>query len=104
MTRWLLNSAVIPYDSLDAVEFRIWLQTGPYISRIGYPETAAYIAAITGEPAPTISRELSELRLGDEAAVVRLRYRLANPRPEGEWYRTSRDPAAWELGLLRRLR
>ena len=112
MTRWLLNSAVIPaggygtyvYDAMDADELGAWLRVGPYTSHVGYPETATYITAVTGEPAPVISRGLSELRPGDEAAVVRLRYRLADPRPEGEWYKTSRDPAAWEIGLLRRLR
>ena len=111
MTRWLLNSAVIPaggygtytYDSLDATELRAWLRAGPYTSRVGYPETAAYIAAITGEPAPAISRGLGELHPGDEAAVVRLRYRLANPGQKGK-HQPGSDPAMWEIGLLRRLR
>ena len=110
MTRWLLNSAVIPaggygtytYGSLDATELRAWLRAGPYTSRVGYPETAAYIAAITGEPAPAISRGLGELHPGDEAAVVRLRYRLANPGQKGK-HQPGSDPAAWEVGLLRRL-
>ena len=111
MTRWLLNSAVIPaggygtytYDSLDAAELGAWLRAGPYTSRVGYPETATYIAAITGEPAPAISRELSTLHPGDEAAVVRLRYRIANPKTKGGPL-PGGDPAAWEVGLLRRLR
>jgi len=88
---------------MDADELGAWLRAGPYESRVGYPETAAYIAAITGEPAPAISRELSELQPGDEAAVVRLRYRLANSAAKGS-HHPGGDPAAWEIGLLRRLR
>ena len=111
MTHWLLNSAVIPaggygtyvYDAMDADELGAWLRVGPYTSHVGYPETAAYIAAITGEPAPAISRGLSEIQVGDEAAVVRLRYRLANPGQKGK-HRPGSDPATWEIGLMRRLR
>ena len=110
MTRWLLNSAVIPaggygtytYSAMGAAELGAWLRAGPYTSRVGYPETAAYIAAITGEPAPAISRGLGELHPGDEAAVVRLRYRLANPGQKGK-HQPGSDPAMWEIGLMRRL-
>ncbi len=70
------------------------------ISRIGYPETAALIEAVTGWR-PPISRETSPLEPGDVAYVVRLRYRVANPARKGE--PTGARLEDWELGRLERL-
>jgi hypothetical protein len=80
--RWLLNSAVLaagqyglyrysPATREDLTRFVAL----PYVSRIGYPETAGVIKRWTGTR-PTLSREVSALAPGDEAMVVRLGYRV----------------------------
>lgn len=47
---------------------------------------------------PAISREPSIIAVGDEALVVRLPYRVADPLRKAD-----HTPQAWEYGLLRRL-
>lgn len=102
--RWLLNSAVITtpgtyvYRLLDREEARAWLLAGGWESRIGYSTTADHIAELCGIR-PPLSREASPMQPGDEALVVRLRYRLQDPSSKAGW---RPGPGDWEYGLLRR--
>jgi len=50
---------------------------------------------------PELSREASPMEVGDEALVVRLRYRVADPSQKGS---VAVGPDVWEYGILRRLR
>lgn len=108
MTKWLLNSAVIAAGAYGAYEYapataedlREFMRDGQYVSRIGYPETAQVIAVLSGLPAPEISRETSEMQVGDEAMIVRLRYRIGDPRTKG--HATGANPDAWEIARLKR--
>jgi hypothetical protein len=53
-TRYLLTSAVIPspggyrYQLLSPEEARVWLTRVPWVSRVGYLETARYIERTLG--------------------------------------------------------
>jgi len=104
----MLNSAVIAsgafgryeYRPMTRDEARAWVLAGPYRSAVGYPETAQYIARHLDVPAPALSRDASPLAAGDEALVVRLRYRMADPTAKGR--PTGARDSDWELGLLRR--
>lgn len=104
----LLNSAVIAagaygtytYAAATAEDLTAFMASG-YASRIGYPETAQVIAAMTGQPAPEISRELSAMQPGDEAMIVRLKYRVQNPATKGQ--ATKADPDQWEIARLVRV-
>jgi len=106
MTRWLLNSAVLasgaygtyaysPATSEDLKQF----VAGTYTSRIGYDETVAYVERMTGHR-PVISRDASPLEPGDEALVIRLKYRVQDPRTKGGVRPRDED---WELAWLRRV-
>ena len=102
--KYLLNSAVLPagdyglyrYSPATVKDLTAFLHSGGYVSRIGYPETAEYIYSLTGIR-PSISRKISNLKPGDSAMVVRLRYRI-DPAYKG----ASIDPRPedWEIGLL----
>jgi hypothetical protein len=46
---------------------------------------------------PEISREASPMAPGDEALVVRLKYRVQDPATKGAWQPGLDD---WEWGLL----
>jgi hypothetical protein len=106
--RYLLNSAVIPsggygryeYAPMQPADVRPWLLAGPYTSCVGYPETARFIERIGGMPI-ALSRAVSLMQPGDEALVVRLRYRVADPGRKGETLAPADEE--WEIGLLRRL-
>jgi len=104
--RYLLNSAVITsegvyeYRLVSPTEAREWLRAGGWVSRIGYPQTADHIEKLSGVR-PELSREASPMEVGDEALVVRLRYRVADPSQKGSVAIGSQD---WEYGILRRLR
>ena len=104
--RYLLNSATIStpgtyrYRLLTVEEARRWLAAGGWVSRIGYPATARYIRRLWGLEVP-LSRAPSPMAAGDEALVVRLKYRLEDAGlKQAHW-----EPAAedWEIGLLVRL-
>lgn len=105
--RFALNSAVIAsggygtYDfrGLSWDEARGWLNGGPVESRIGYAETADLIASQTGVRLP-LSRKVSALAPGDEALVVRLRYRVPDPAWKGG--PTGARFEDWEVALLLR--
>jgi len=83
MTRYLLNSAVIPagdagiwrYSLLDRKQAVAWLRSGPFLSRIGYVQNADILTRLSGIPVP-VNRELHAMQPGDEALVMRLRYRV----------------------------
>ena len=104
--RYLLNSAVITAEGV--YEYRLvtpqeaaeWIRAGGWESRIGYPQTADHIAQLSGVR-PTLSREASPMRPGDEALVVRLKYRVQDPSQKGA---VSVQEEDWEYGILRRLR
>jgi hypothetical protein len=104
-----MNSAVIPaggfgryeYLPLSLDDMATWLRAGPFTSRVGYPETARFIERMTGV-AVAISREATALAPGDEALVVRLRYRLGDAGLKGTTLDVADDD--WEIGLLRCLK
>ena len=105
---YLINSAVIAAPGLYRYELLTEAQAGRWLeerirdghldleSRIGYDATAAEVERLCGVR-PALSREQSRLEPGDEALVVRLPYRVADPATKG-----THVPAGWEYGLLRR--
>jgi hypothetical protein len=99
---YLLNSAVITgpglyrYRLVTIDEARAWLWLHDCASRIGYAATAEYIFSVLGVR-PPISREASPMQPGDEALVVRLKYRVQDPATKGSW---QPGPDDWEWGLL----
>jgi len=104
--RYLLNSAVITpegvyeYRLVSPTEAAEWIHTGGWESRIGYPQTADHIEQLAGVR-PPLSREASPMVVGDEALVVRLKYRVTDPGQKGA---VPIGPEDWEYGILRRLR
>jgi hypothetical protein len=100
--RYVLNSAVLTapgtyrYALLSVEEARAWLARGPVASRVGYPATLARIEAWFGLALP-LSREAVAMQPGDEALVVRLAYRVADPAAKGA---LAPGPEDWEVGLL----
>lgn len=100
--RYLLNSAVITapgqyeYRLVSPEEAAAWLRQGNFVSRIGYPATADHIKALSGIR-PEISREATAMQPGDEALVVRLKYRVKNPVEKATY---QPGPGDWEYGIL----
>lgn len=99
--RWILNSAVLTgpgtytYQLISDEEAIAWVKAGHWTSRVGYTETAAQISRMTGVY-PEISREPSPMKAGDEALVVRLKYR--GPAFNKGKYKP--HPSDWEFGIL----
>lgn len=104
--KYLINSAVITnpglyrYELVSPAFAAAWVRARGWVSRIGYAETADYIERLSGIR-PGISREASPMEPGDEALVVRLKYRVADPARKGSTGPADDD---WELGLLVRVR
>lgn len=100
--RYLLNSAVITgpgkysYRLVTAEEAATWLREKPFVSRIGYPATADHIKKLSGIR-PELSREATSMRPGDEALVIRLKYRLTDPNQKPNH---APGPDNWEYGIL----
>jgi len=100
--RYLLNSAVITapgryeYRLVSSEEAAAWLRQGNFISRIGYPATADHIKALSGIR-PELSREATAMQPGDEALIVRLKYRIADPAQK---INHAPAPEDWEYGIL----
>lgn len=100
--KYLLNSAVITgpgtytYRLATPEEAAAWIKSGGWVSRIGYPATAGYIEALSGIR-PDLSREATAMKPGDEALVVRLKYRVQNPGKKGAF---QPGPDDWEYGIL----
>jgi hypothetical protein len=69
---------------------------GRFITRVGYREMAHFIENRFGVRCP-LSREPMIMQPGDEALVVRLKYRM--PPVKGHLERRAED---WEIGLLKR--
>jgi len=105
MARYILNSAVITsqgvykYTIIPPEEAREWVLQGNWESRIGYSQTADHIEWLTGVR-PPLNREAAVMGLGDEALVVRLKYRVADPSQKGS---VTAGPNDWEYGILRRI-
>jgi len=105
MARYLLNSAVITapgvykYTLVPPEEAAEWIRQGGWESRIGYSQTADWIEQLAGIR-PPLSREASPMQLGDEALVVRLKYRVTDPSQKGA---VAVGPDDWEYGILRRI-
>lgn len=107
MRYWLLNSAVIAvggdgdyrYTTVSLADAVAWLQTKPFISRIGYPENADFIRRIAGVTVE-IARDESPLAAGDEALIVRPSYRLRNANKRERF--TPKD-SDFVFGILRRI-
>ena len=101
--RYLLNSAVITqpgrytYSLVSANEAAKWIREGGWVSRIGYPATAEHIQALSGI-LPNVSREATVMKPGDEALVVRLKYRMQDPGQKAVF---QPGPEDWEYGILK---
>lgn len=93
---YLINSSVITSDglySLDtigAVQFVSELKETDFISTIGYQETADLVADMIGKPVP-VSREQITMKTGDVAYVVKLKYRINDPKTKGQVSYSSMD-------------
>src|SRR5712691_9694196 len=101
---YILSSAVIgrpghyEYKLLTELEAEIWLKQSRFVSRVGYRETVRFIEDRFGVRCPP-SREAIAMQPGDEALVVRLKYRLPDLAAKGPLNPRSDD---WEIGLLKR--
>jgi hypothetical protein len=62
----------------------------------GYPLTAEHVFRLSGVR-PEISRETTAMHTGDQALVVRLKYRVQEPGMKGA-HRPEADD--WEYGVL----
>lgn len=100
--RYVLNSAVITapgrysYRLVSEKEAANWLRQGPFMSRVGYHNTAKHIQNISGIK-PEVNREATAMLPGDEALVVRLKYRVQNPGEKATYQPGAND---WEYGIL----
>lgn len=103
--RYLINSAVISNDGWGTYEYLpaseadldAFVRFGDVVSAIGYQATADFIEAITGVAVP-VSRVSYAMVAGDEAMVVRLKYRVPDPRRKHD---LAPAPGDFEIGLLR---
>lgn len=87
--KYLLNSAVIPvggdgnynYVTIDKDDAANWLllYADEFVSRIGYAETARFIESLAPGITVQTNRDATTMNTGDEALVVRLKYRVQNP-------------------------
>lgn len=105
--KYLLNSAVIPvggdgdYNYLtiareDAADW-LSLHANEFVSRVGYAETARFIESLApGVSVPT-NRDATTMHTGDEALIVRLKYRVQNP---GEKSGLTPSPEDYDFALL----
>ena len=100
--RYVLNSAVITgpgvygYRLISKEDAAAWVQAEEFASRVGYPNTAQHIKDISGIR-PPLSREATAMQPGDEALVVRLKYRMTNPGDKATFAPGAED---WEYGIL----
>ena len=108
--RLLLNAAMVPtpgifrYQQISRDEAVAWLKSAALAperaqSYIGYPQTAEHINQLSGRRMDVpLNRAKCTMRLGDEAFVCKLAYRLENPATKGQ-----PQPEDWEYGLLEML-
>ena len=104
--RYILNSAVITapgvykYTKIGEDWAWAWLVSGPYVSAIGYAETAEALTKLMGRDIPA-NRIHVEMQPGDEALVFRLARR---PGPDEKGQLTSDEIIQQaEFGLLVRV-
>ncbi len=103
--RIIINAAMIPnpgtfrYHNIAAEEAAAWLREhGRWaVSYVGYPQTAEHIAVLSGVHV-ALNRAKTAMDVGDEALVVKLAYRVANPATKGQL-----QPEDWEYGILQRV-
>ena len=87
--RYILNSAVITspgtytYRLISLDEAKKWLSKGPFVSTLGYQETAQALIAITNMYFE-LNRKVVQMQVSDEALVFRLTCRLDNPSLKGQ--------------------
>jgi hypothetical protein len=106
MTNYIINSAMIPgdgiynYKRLDMIQFRneIRKRQDDLISCIGYADTAVAIEDFTGVEIE-VNRGKFSMNEGDEALVIKLKYRVPNPNQKGKFKPELED---YEFGLLKR--
>lgn len=99
----LMNTAMMPtpgkyeYARISQEEFAKVLQDcgGQYRSYVGYPQTAEHVLKVSGVN-PPISRDQTVLEDGDVMLIVKLSYRVADPRTKGQ-----PQDEDWEYGLAR---
>lgn len=78
MSRYLMNSAVLTregtyeYHYVSADTAREWLAR-PYVSRLRFNATAEAMNVLLGV-CPPINRTAVEMRVGDEALIIRLTF------------------------------
>lgn len=83
--RYLLNSAVITtpgtysYRLVTADEARDWAAAGPFISTIGYAETASALSLVLDRRVAVYRRTI-QMQPGDEALVFRIVLPPGSPR------------------------
>jgi hypothetical protein len=107
-TSYLMNSAVVSagayglyrYMAATATQLQEFIRRNHPISRVGYPDTCDVIQKLTGYR-PIMSRGASVLERGEEAMVVRLRYRIVDP--QAKWRQRATEPTDYELAQLVRL-
>lgn len=105
---YLMNSAVMPAGCYGhylyqpaSVGLLRWIlegENGPWVSCIGYPQTAAMIESWTGIHV-AVNRHETRLIHGDAMVIVRLKYRVENPATKGA--KVSDDPADWEIAHVK---
>ena len=92
----LMNSAMMPAEGT----YQLWrvaredfvnrLQSRPFESYIGYPETANFLESVSGMRI-SVSREQTTLVDGDTLLIVKLKYRLQNPAQKKDWKPSAED-------------
>jgi len=101
----LFNAAAIPspgkyeYSNISQDQAIKWLKQGYDKSFVGYPDTAKFIEKISGKR-PELSREKFDMQPGDEALIVKLKYRLQNPSQKGKFTPSDED---YEFGILKKM-
>lgn len=106
MAKIIVNAAMVPnagtfaYRNISVGAATVWLQAygDVAVSYVGYAQTADHIQAISGVRVAT-NRAKTRMTVGDEALVVKLAYRVADPATKGQ-----AQPEDWEYGLLKRER
>ena len=111
MTRYILNSAVITapgfyrYRLIELDEAQEWARQGPFVSTVGYEQTAVALSELLGINVP-VNRVTVRMEPGDEALVFRLVFPPGTPRidPRDKGALSAHMLAGhFELGLLRRI-
>lgn len=90
--RLILSAAIMPNDgtysrrTISQQEAVQWLRSygAEAVSYIGYPATAEYVHQLAGREV-AVSRGEARFSDGDEALVIRLKYRMTDPSAKGTW-------------------